>query len=398
MALVLPKALLSGVAWAETRRLLAEKYEVEFIVSSHEPFKWNFSESTNLSEVLLVAKKKDDGTSLGDAKCIAVNLWRFPESTFEALAVSSQIIGGDPPDLETGQGAESLLVGERKIGEAVSMPWSKLKEEPEWLLPCGFAQVDLARVLMRLKKGELWLPGHGSCSTIPLTRIDALGTLGPDQRDVVDGFDVSSSPTNYHALWGHHAKNIQTLATEPNKWLYALPKARSRRKLRKAEDLWPKAGRVMLPARLRFNTNACVAVRLNRKALGVSWWPFYFNPELESAANEKALVLWLNSTPGLLMLVGHRVEQHGAWVNLKKPSLHSMPTLDVRTLSKKQLDQLERAYDQLCREPMLPLPFMSTDHLRRRLDAAVEKVLGLPDLEVLRELLAREPNISLNPL
>ena len=57
LALVLPKALVSGVAWEPTRKLLAENYQVEFLVASHDPERWNFSESTSLSEVMLVARK-----------------------------------------------------------------------------------------------------------------------------------------------------------------------------------------------------------------------------------------------------------------------------------------------------------------------------------------------------
>jgi len=54
LALVLPKAILSGVSWEPTRELLRQKYYLEYVVASHDPERWNFSESTNLSEVLLL--------------------------------------------------------------------------------------------------------------------------------------------------------------------------------------------------------------------------------------------------------------------------------------------------------------------------------------------------------
>src|SRR5712664_2655014 len=46
MSLVLPRALLSGVAWKETRLLLGNNYHVQYIVVSHQPDSWNFSENT----------------------------------------------------------------------------------------------------------------------------------------------------------------------------------------------------------------------------------------------------------------------------------------------------------------------------------------------------------------
>ena len=61
LALVLPKALLSGVAWDKTRNLLRDHYVLEWIVVSQDPERWNFSENTDLSEVLVVARKRAAG-------------------------------------------------------------------------------------------------------------------------------------------------------------------------------------------------------------------------------------------------------------------------------------------------------------------------------------------------
>jgi hypothetical protein len=58
LALVLPAAVLTGVAWGKTRELIRHSYELEVVVSSHDPTRWNFSENTDLSEVLLLARKK----------------------------------------------------------------------------------------------------------------------------------------------------------------------------------------------------------------------------------------------------------------------------------------------------------------------------------------------------
>jgi hypothetical protein len=47
---------------------------------------------------------------------------------------------------------------------------------------------------------------------------------------------------------------------------------------------------------------------------------------------------------------------------------------------------------------LLPLPQMAADPVRAQVDAAVARALGLPDLTPLREQLAREPVICLQPL
>src|SRR5207245_2913143 len=56
LALVLPRALVGGVAWSDTRQILGDSYHVECVVVSHEPGAWNFSENTKLSECLVVAR------------------------------------------------------------------------------------------------------------------------------------------------------------------------------------------------------------------------------------------------------------------------------------------------------------------------------------------------------
>jgi len=64
LSIVIPRAILSGVSWIKIRNKLLENYEIEFIVSNHDPGNlekgiepWNFSENTDLGEVLIVAKK-----------------------------------------------------------------------------------------------------------------------------------------------------------------------------------------------------------------------------------------------------------------------------------------------------------------------------------------------------
>ena len=52
LAFVLPAALASGEAWGPTRRLLAEHYHLETVVSSHDAERPNFSENTDLSELV----------------------------------------------------------------------------------------------------------------------------------------------------------------------------------------------------------------------------------------------------------------------------------------------------------------------------------------------------------
>ena len=154
----------------------------------------------------------------------------------------------------------------------------------------------------------------------------------------------------------------------------------------------------MLAERLRLNTVRAVSVLMTEKVLSNVWWSFVFGQPKGAriAEAEKALVLWLNSTMGIMILLGQREETRGAWVDFKKPSLLSMPVLDVSSLSADNLRKLAEVYDQVADNSLLTLGEIDCDTTRRAIDEALGEVLGLPDLSILRNLLAREPILRLS--
>ena len=399
LALVLPKAFLSGVAWDKTRQLLRGRYHVEYIVCSHDPDRWNFSESTALSEVLIVAKKLPNGTSDNPApKTVGVNLRENPTINFDALAIANDLSKSSPPDIAQGQGALKVGVGKRKMGEAVSIPWTSLRDEFSWLLPCAFAQSDLIRVAYYLMQNRVWIPGRKELIPIALSPLGQLASLGPDRRDIHDGFEQSSAKTSYPSFWGHDSKVMTTMAQQPNCYLSPLPEAKKDRNLRKASDLWPLAGKVLVAERLWMKTQRLVSVRLTQPVLANVWWSLSFKEHRNVEANGKVLSLWMNSTLGMLLLLACREETRGAWVDFKKPVLAKLPVLDFRLLTSSQLRELASAYDALSRETLQPFPMMAEDPVRAKIDEAICKVLDLPDLSVLRTLLAQEPIVCLKRL
>jgi hypothetical protein len=144
------------------------------------------------------------------------------------------------------------------------------------------------------------------------------------------------------------------------------------------------------------NTQRLVTVRTETPVLSNVWWPLRL-PEPNNNY-EKALVLWLNSTLGLLILFSHREETQGAWIAFKKPALLELPVLDVRRLASQQIQRLVDAYDALGNQALLPFPQMENDTVRQAIDTAISEALRLPDLSILRKLLAQEPVVCLRRL
>ena len=405
IALILPKALLSGVAWKKTRDLL-KNYHIEYIVSSHDPLRWNFSDSTSLSEVLIVGRKVIDGKKLTNnidhngKTTIAVNLWHNPTTPFEANAAAYQILHGNPSDLETGQGAQELTIGTEKIGEVVTIPAREIATADTWLTPVAFAQSDLTRVAYHLRENTVWLPGFGKVGYIELCPLEKIASIGPDARDIHDGFRIAEKgTTSYPAFWSHDHDAVVSLSQSPNKYLSPLSTAKRGRRLKKVTDLWPLAGRIMIAERLWTKTQKTIAVRVHRRSLSNTWWPLKMKTSSEMEEHtEKALTLWLNSSLGIVMMLANRVETRGAWMKFKKPTLASMPILDFMSISHDQLTYLSTLYDEVSELPLQQFPMIAVDEVRKRIDDGIAHALSLPDCSVIRELLAKEPIISLNRL
>jgi hypothetical protein len=396
LALVLPRALLSGEAWKKTRQLIGQNYHLEWLIVSHEPNHWNFSENTDLSEVLVVTRKRQGEGKNEIVSC--VNLWRQPKNAIEALSVARSLVEGNPPDIVTGQGALNLTIGDKKVGEALSVPWAWLRER-SWGFPCAFAQSELVRVLFCILEGKLYLPGKGTFpkrGKIKLCPLSNLGVLGFDRRDIHDGFALAKSKTAYPAVWGHDSTEVATMLHAPNAYLEPLSRAKKGRPLRQASALWQKSGRILIAERLWLKTMGLTSVRVTQNVLSNVWWSIAFNKSKVNRDDaEKSFVLWLNSTLGLLILLGHREETRGAWVGFKKPVLEDMRVLDVSKLSAKSKSRLAQAFDKLASSPLRPFPEIADDPIRAVIDEAVADALNLPDFGILRELLAREPILCL---
>jgi hypothetical protein len=392
LALVLPRSVLNGVAWGKTRQRIVRDYVLQYIIVSHEPDRWNFSENTELSEALIVARKRLPDEVDETERVTCVNFSRQPRTAIEALSVAAALTGSPAPDVNSGLGCLRIAIGDKKLGEAISVPWSLLKTT-SWNFPCAFAQSELVRIYYQLLQGNLNLPGRGKVAEIKLAPLLELAGLGPDPRDVYDGFDLVTEKTQYPAFWGHAAEAVKTMQQSPNRYLTPLSKAKPGRPLRKFADLWPKASRVLIAQRPWLNTKSVIAVRVASKVLGDVWCPVILSSDGEEA--EKALTIWLNSTLGLLMLLGHREETRGAWVQFKKPELEAMPVLDIHGVDTKTLHKLAEAYDDFALRSLKPFPDMASDSSRDALDRAVASALNIPDFSPLRELLAREPILCL---
>jgi len=393
MGLVLPRAVLSGVSWQKVREMLLDKYHVEYIVTSYETNnQWNFSENTDLSEVLLVARKKKSSEDFGYT--FFVNLWKKPSNELESIYLGTQLKqlydSAKLYDIENSNASPyHLKLHGKKIGEV----YSAMLEDNNFGVCNIFSQMELNRVMLFLRKGIAYLPDQGIVDGIQLTTLSKLGAeIGPDVRQVHATFKVSETDTGsiYKAFWGYDSNIIKSISQKPNAYLE--PK-----NAKQARDLWNKRGNFLIVERARLNTYTVLAIHLNEAVLSNVWWPIRLDDDVA-----KILAVWMNSTLGFLLLSSIAEVTQGPWVKFKKEHLWEMPVLDVNKLKRKTKDALLSLYDKSLdgkkigelKFKALPEEFAEPS-ARKIIDEEICKSLDLElKLDILYKLLSKEPMLT----
>jgi hypothetical protein len=117
---------------------------------------------------------------------------------------------------------------------------------------------------------------------------------------------------------------------------------------------------------------------------------------------EKALVLWGNTSLGLLLHWWQANKQQSGRGNVTPNVLQEFTILNVNALTPKQLANAVKLFDSICHKSMLPIHEIDKDPVRKELDECfAREVLCLPEpllqsggaLDVLRMKLAQEPAI-----
>ncbi len=388
LALVLPVTVCTGSSWAQTRELIEEDFVLDMVIVSHDPTRWNFSDSTNLSEALLIATRRHNYFEDREHRTTFVSLWQNPQGVLDAHLTADSINTTQPSRVEDAGAALIQLDGEH-VGEVFSIPESKLKGR-QWA-GVQFARADVLRSALRLlDDGEVWVPGETKVSSLPMCQIKDIGEIGPDRRRLIDGFERTSSITAYPMVAGHDTEQRRTLLCHPDAYLSPLAQPRGGFQPGYGEYLWRSASRLLISERLRLDTARVVAMRSDEKVLSNVFWEL----QVENIEIEKTITLWLNCSLGVLTLLVQRTSTMGGWVAMKKADLAKLPILDPRQLTQPQLKAMSDLFDELAEMEFERLPNMVDCPARTALDDGISRILGLPDLRKLRELLASEPVVS----
>ncbi len=204
LALVLPLTVCTGPSWSQTRALIENDYVLDVVVASHDPTRWNFSDSTDLSEALLIATRRPANGDGADHRTTFVNLWENPKGILDAHRIAEAINTTQPAKIED-PGTALLEVDDEHVGEVCSISESKLKGK-QWM-GVQFARADVVRSALKLLEGgDVGIPGEPLNGRVPMCRLDEIGEIGPDIRDVRDGFEPTDAVTAYPMVANHNTR------------------------------------------------------------------------------------------------------------------------------------------------------------------------------------------------
>ena len=400
ISLVLPVTALSGESWREVRQMLASRYEVEFVVSSHDPNLLSMSYDTAIAEALLVGRRLSDGEG-PTGRGRFVNLWRAPYSETDALALVRALNAAASIPLHRSDGppvgGSPLMVGGEQWGEVVDgpigeAPWSAAR----------WRQALTSQFAAALERGELWNEdGSQVAGYVPVAAMGHVCNVGPQDRRIrgslgmFDAYHGWNGDAQFPAIWSLDSSAHQSMSTEPNAWLSPKPG-------RNHQSVWSQSGTLQITRDVRYNAQPVMAVRTGIRTLGVRAWhtlSTHGHDPLVSARQETALALWCNSTFGLLLHANHSNSAQEGRGQGNKGMLESMTTLDIRKLEAWQLDEAQVIWQKFSNRKFMPFYQCVTDPARVELDELIVKdLLGLGEDAVasvarLRTLLAVDPSI-----
>ena len=238
---------------------------------------------------------------------------------------------------------------------------------------------------------------------LPITQIGKLARFGLDAQ-MINGKTqngpfkiVKKAPTAepYPALWNHHAKKDnfweRKLTLTPDSYGVV----RKGHKVR-AMAIWSKtASRLHANRDFSLRSQCFSMVMTESEVMGGRAWPsiMLFKEEFE-----KPIVLWANSTLGLMSFwwIANRQQEGRSIVTLRK--LPSLCVLDATRLSPEQLTECQKLFDEISSKTFLPATQSNTDSTRLLLDEKLFNILKLPaeilaSLEVVRSQWCDEPTV-----
>ena len=351
LAKVLPATACINASGLAERKLLAARFHVERIITSHDPRHVNFSYKTGIHECLMICRRHNEGTK---PPTEFVSLRKMPGSIKEAIDAADAIASGEG-------------------GDWSSTCWwpAKLVSAGDWT-PVQWYDDNMAETIRELEASPM------------LEQIGSRYTIGPVGQGIRGAYEIGKQgePDAVKLFYSVSADLRKTIHGAPESW--RKPK---QGKVKPAKGYWKQRNSLLVATKFRTTNGRLTALYSDEPSIGSGWIPVGVNDKRIA----KALAVWWNSTPTRMMLLNRRSKT----LDYPQWSLEHQKEIRIPKPDNPGWSALYGAYGEVYDKELLPMGQAVEDPARAIIDGAAAKVLNV-DPEVLvgwRERLSREPTI-----
>lgn len=385
MGIVIPRAILSGVSWDKIRKFLSGNYGIKYIVSNHDPGDkeqgvepWNWSENTDLSEVLIVVEKRKEEKEMFRDNVLYVNLWNKPKNEVESLLITQQIIKGSAHLRATlyDDNWEILRLNNKEVGCMYYVPQVAIRTN--WLPPCLFANPNLNKFLLTE------IPTLFAGLLVPLQTV--ANHMGMDCGTISKHFKPTSVQTMNKVIWGYTIRMDKIDASSYIQFAYSSTPLEN-----------PKKGNLLVPYSMYLQNHKVVVFLANTDVLSNAFWSI----KLDDSAYAKLTTLWLNSTFGFLFLLSVGIASRGYHFEFKQDNLRNLLVLKESCIANSKINAFFRAIHNSSFEPFAEEFNRAAqgNGIRKQIDDFFIRELKLTvNLSSYYDLLSTEPMFTLERL
>lgn len=365
LAFVFPLAGSAAPSASGIRKLLAEWFHIEWVIASHDIKRTCFSENTDISEMLVVARRHSESHPA-----------QRPPTKFAILRNNSRSVAKATTTVAALR-TDSLDASDGSITE-----WPAEDMTAGNWRPLGITSEFLVEVSQKIKSGDLF----------SVELFGELAHIEPHGRRVYDAFKPDIAPDQHgrRALWTNETDVVQSLEVSADKYILTKPG-----KEEAADRYWSMRSNLLVCRFPRLNTLRVASVWSPEPILASNWIPVRAK-SIVTADHQvwyKAMCVWLNSTLGIVNIVASASPRI-----LSRPDLNLKPCREMRVpvFDSVQAAALADAFDIYRHANPKTLSGITADSVRQALDNAVQPVLDLsPEmLSTARFELMQEPSVQ----
>ena len=366
LTMINPTVALCAPSALDKRKILAQRYHIHTVLTSHQPGQVNLSQCTNINESIIVAKRRD-GTKRPTR---FVNLDKFPVDDTEVADLHECLVRCSKGTIANG--------------------WGEVSEWPADRIDAG----DWTPAIWR--SPELAEAAHRFANHARLRSIREMGLSAQATGQQLRGsFEAASDaiPGSFPILKSKGANSQATIQSSPDD--YWIPKKRNEEARRLNSGIYPeveqilqKAGYLLITAGQRTNTARVTATASDDKYIGSSWMPVTGL----SVAEAKATAVYINSTPGRLQLM----RTPGKTLDFPIYSVAEAENIKIPNVKDNRIRCILANCWERTKDMMVPQFRDGECEVRRLWDEAVSDAMAwdAQDLAYLRNLLNKEPHVQ----